>query len=334
MIHFAFLPALWLLFLPIVIYVLWPKATQLHGDALKVPFVSDIENIQKNVKRTVSYSVQGGGRFFKILPALMMWLCVVAALCRPQIIGEPKRVQNESREILLVVDISTSMNERDFVYRNKVYDRLTAVKNVVSAFVDERVEDKIGLVLFGTQAYMQVPPTYDRQALKDVLWSMDAGMAGNSTSIGDAIGVALKNMIADTSDSQNKLIVLMTDGENNDGSLSLPQAIMLAKQENIKVYTIGVGSDVKPIFGGIFSLPVDSGLDEESLKVLAQETQGTYFRAKDVDSLQKIYREIDRLEPQQNEGRYVQETKEIFYYPAFAALLFFMVLMFMARKAI
>lgn len=334
MIRFACLEVLWFLLLPFVVYVLWPRAAKMYGDALKVPFVHDIMNIKKNSKGGIGYAKNSAVKFSRLVLLVLMWICAVAALCRPQMIGEPRRIKNESREILLVVDISTSMNERDFLYKSKVYDRLTAVKNVVASFVDHRVEDKIGLVLFGTQAYMQVPPTYDRQALKEVLWNMDAGMAGNSTSIGDAIGVALKNMINDGDQNQNKVIILMTDGENNDGSLSLPQAILLAKQENIKVYTIGVGSDEKPIFGGIFSLPVDTALDEESLKILAKETQGTYFRAKDVDSLMQIYREIDKLEPEQNEGRYVQETKELFYYPALGALIFFLALIFMTRKAV
>ncbi|MCQ2735201.1 MAG: VWA domain-containing protein [Alphaproteobacteria bacterium] len=196
--------------------------------------------------------------------------------------------------------------------------------------MDKRTEDKIGLVLFGTRAYMQVPLTYDKQSLKDVLEATDAGMAGNSTSIGDAVGVALKNMPTD--DESAKVIILLTDGENNDGSISMPQAVGLAADENVKIYTIGVGSDEVSFLDGLFSMPKNSTLDEAGLKKLAQTTAGTYFRAKDVNSLQKIYEKIDELEPQTQDGRYVQETKDLFYIPTLAALFLFMLLMMIMRK--
>ncbi len=332
MINFAYPSALWFLFLPLLAYVVLPKAAQMYGEALKVPFAADIAQINAQTGRGLYAPAGRHLSFGRFLVAVLMWLCVVAALCRPQWVGEPLRAKNNGRDILLVVDISTSMNEPDFAYQGRRFDRLTAVKNVVSQFVDRRVEDKIGLVLFGTRAYMQVPLTYDRQALKNVLLATDAGMAGDSTAIGDAIGVALKNLAAEDNKPENKVIVLLTDGENNDGKLSLAQAINLAKQEKIKVYTIGVGSDEASFFGGLFRVPVNSGLDEESLQQLADETKGTYFRAKDLSSLLQVYDAIDKLEPEAQEGRFVQETRELFYYPAAAALLMFVLLMLLTRK--
>lgn len=131
---------------------------------------------------------------------------------------------------------------------------------------------------------------------------------------------------------ENKVIILLTDGENNDGSLSLPQAIALAKEEGVKIYTIGAGSDSENFFGGLFSIPVNTGLDKESLQALAEETKGNYFRAKDVNSLFQIYNEIDKLEPMTSEGRYVQEVKELYPYAVAMALILFMILVLLAKR--
>ena len=329
--HFANPQAAWLLLLPLVVYFMFPAIKKTYGDALKVPFLADIKQIQ---------SVSGQGMSFKpavfsaikIFLFALVWVLMVLALCRPQWVGKPIPVKNEGREILLVVDISNSMSEEDFQYKNKMYSRLTAVKNVIDNFIDKRTSDRIGLVLFGTQAYLQAPLTYDKQSVKEILWNADAGMAGNSTSIGDAVGVALKNLAESEGKPENKVIILLTDGENNDGSLSLPQAIALAKEEGVKIDTIGAGSDSESFFGGLFSIPVNTGLDEESLQALAAETKGNYFRAKDVNSLFQIYNEIDKLEPMTSEGRYVQEVKELYPYAAAMALILFMILMLLAKR--
>lgn len=331
MIELACPNMLWLFILPVFIYFILPAVRRMYGDSLKVPFVEDITEIKSNSKhiKLADYTSPKVS-LLKMLLLIVVWCLLVVALCRPQWVGEPRRVKNEGRDILLVVDISKSMLERDFAYQGKYYDRLTTVKSVVQEFIDKRTEDRIGLVLFGTRAYMQVPLTYDKQSIKDVLSVTEAGMAGNSTSIGDAVGVALKNLPHD--DINNKIIILLTDGENNDGSLSMLQAMDLAQQENVKVYTIGVGSDETALFGGFITMQRDSGLDEESLKKLAAVTDGFYFRAKDVSSLQKIYRRIDELEPQTSEGRIVQETKDLFYLPAFASLLLFLLVVALMRK--
>ena len=298
---------------------------------MKVPFLADIKQIQSVSGKGISFKPAVFSAI-KIFLFALVWGLMVLALCRPQWVGKPIPVKNEGREILLVVDISNSMSEEDFQYKNKMYSRLTAVKNVIDNFIDKRTSDRIGLVLFGTQAYLQAPLTYDKQSVKEILWNADAGMAGNSTSIGDAVGVALKNLAESEGKPENKVIILLTDGENNDGSLSLPQAIALAKEEGVKIYTIGAGSDNENFFGGLFSIPVNTGLDEESLQALAEETKGNYFRAKDVNSLFQIYNEIDKLEPMTSEGRYVQEVKELYPYAAAMALILFMILVLLAKR--
>lgn len=329
--HFANPQAAWLLLLPLVVYFMFPAIKKTYGDALKVPFLADIKQIQSVSGKGISFKPAVFSAI-KIFLLALVWVLMVLALCRPQWVGKPIPVKNEGREILLVVDISNSMSEEDFQYKNKMYSRLTAVKNVIDNFIDKRTSDRIGLVLFGTQAYLQAPLTYDKQSVKEILWNADAGMAGNSTSIGDAVGVALKNLAESEGKPENKVIILLTDGENNDGSLSLPQAIALAKEEGVKIYTIGAGSDSENFFGGLFSISVNTGLDEESLQALAEETKGNYFRAKDVNSLFQIYNEIDKLEPMTSEGRYVQEVKELYPYAAAMALVLFMILVLLAKR--
>lgn len=331
MIIFAYPKLFWLLILPFLAYYMLPIAGKMYGDALHVPFVTDILRINKEGKyRRKFYQKSKVQNFIRLLLLSITWALFTVALCRPQWAGEPHKIERESRDIMLVVDISTSMLEQDFAYKGRLYNRLAAVKSVVSDFADARTEDRIGLILFGTRAYQQVPLTYDRQSLKEVLYAVDAGMAGNSTSIGDAVGLALKNLSNDNK-AENKVIILLTDGQNNDGSISFPQVIKLAEEENVKIYTIGMAND-HIVLGGLFSVPVDSGLDEASLKQLAAATKGNYFRVKNVKSLYDVYNAINRLEVQKNEGNYVQDKKDLFYYPLALAMLCFMGLFLLWRK--
>lgn len=320
--------ALLLLVLPFIWRWLWPAAKGLHGDALRVPFVADLEKISIQTGSIWKMSGTSGGlsKWWWLLYVVWALLCVAAA--RPQWLGEPIRLKNESREIMLVLDISTSMLEQDFSLGNRRTSRLLAVKQTAGNFIQKRTQDRLGLILFGTRAYLQAPLTFDKQSVGEILWSMDAGMAGNSTAIGDAVGLALKTL-KDSNDPQNKVIILLTDGENNDGSLSLAQAVKLAKEEKIKIYTIGVGSEA-----GFFSsflgvnLGGSSGLDERGLKELAAAAKGSYFRAENTAALQQIYNTIDQLEPTENAERFIRETHELYYIPLLAAILLAMAVAF------
>lgn len=317
MTRFAYPLIFLLLVLPFVVRRLLPALKGLHGDALKVPFIGDLEkiSIKSGSLWTLSAGSEGLSRFFWML--YIVWFLLVCAAARPQLLGEPVRLNNESRDIMLVLDISTSMLARDFAIGNRRIDRLTAVKKTASDFVKKRANDRIGLILFGTRAYLQAPLTFDKNAVDETLWSMQAGMAGDSTSIGDALGLALKSLQNDK-DLKNKIIILLTDGENNDGSISLAQALKLAADEEIKTYTIGVGSQslfLNSLFGQAH------GIDEQGLNAIAQATKGQYFRAGSTQALQQIYNVIDQLEPTQNEDRFVRETKELYYIPLLAAIL-------------
>ena len=318
MMHFAFPWAWGLLALPFVWRMIVPAIKGLHGDALKVPFINDLEKI--SIKSGALWQMkQSNNRKEFGLPFWCLygvWVLLVMATARPQWVGEPIRLAGQSRDIMLVLDISTSMLTPDFSYHGNRIDRLSAVKKTASDFIKKRTSDRIGLILFGTKAYLQAPLTFDKASVEEILWSMDAGMAGDSTSIGDALGTALKTL-RQTPNHKNKVIVLLTDGENNDGSVSLPQAIKLAEDEGIKTYTIGVGS--RATFMGMFL--GNAGVDEQGLKAIAKATDGRYFRAESTAGLQKIYNYIDQLEGQEQQSNFVRETKELYYIPLLGAII-------------
>lgn len=319
--------ALLLLFLPFAVRRFLRPVGGLHGDALRVPFLNEISRINV-LSGSLRGRVSGEGQNREVRLLYLAWIFLCLAAARPQWLGEPVRVSNYGRDILLVTDISNSMREPDFSYGNRRIDRLTAVKLAADGFIRARANDRIGLILFGSRAYLQSPVTFDKQAVLDILWSTDAGMAGNSTAIGDAVGLALKNLRGEKASSSGKIMILLTDGENNDGSLSMPEVLKMARDENVKIYTIGVGAENRIIdsFFGI-GVPRIDGLDEESLKRLAAETKGNYFRASDTGKLQRIYQEIDRLEPVLDEEQFVQESKDLFFCPL-AAALFVILLLF------
>lgn len=323
-----------LLVLPFIMRFFAKPVKGLHGDALRVPFVQDIARINLLSGSLWSKPLNEVNRLgWRLLYVVWLFLCLAST--RPQWVGEPIRVSNYGRNILLVTDISNSMLEPDFSYANQRIDRLTAVKIAADNFIKQRPNDRIGLVLFGTLAYLQAPATYDKQAVLDILWSTDAGMAGRSTAIGDAIGIALKSLRADKKSSGPKILILLTDGENNDGSLSVPEVLKLAQDENVKIYTIGVGAEERVInsFLGI-KVKQSGGLDEQSLRQLAEQTKGNYFRASDTKKLLQIYQEIDKLEPDSDDEQFIQESKDLFYYPLIMALVLALLLLFLHRRTI
>jgi len=330
MTQFLYPQMFWLLLLPLLIYWGLSRIDDTYGEAIAIPFLEDLKNIKYKAEHSkiilINHRIVIS---LKLLYLFLIWGLLVIAAARPQYVGEPYHLKSENRDIMLVVDISNSMQQPDFSTRTRRIDRMTAVKHVVSQFIGKRTEDRVGLVLFGTLAYLQSPLTFDKSAVQEILLNTDAGMAGNSTSIGDALGIALKNL-REEKQKNNKVIILLTDGENNDGSLSMAQAIDLAEKEGIKIYTIGVGGDIS-FMSSLFSLRGNE-LDEKSLKALAEKTKGNYFRAKDLASLNEIYKRIDELEPQNDESSVVQEVNELFYLPLLIAFICLTILLFLPRR--
>ena len=330
MISFACPLAFFLFFLPLIIYYLPPiKGT--HGDALRVPFIDDLKRISFVSGGIWGDREQKGTKVLNLFFMIAIWSMLILAAARPQLVGEPKRLPGEGRDILLVVDISTSMLEPDFVYQGQRINRLSAVKAVVNDFIQKRQEDRLGLMLFGTRAYLQAPITYDKKSVGEILWNTDAGMAGDSTSIGDALGLALKTL-KDDKEKEKKIIILLTDGENNDGSISMAQILKLASEEGIKIYTIGVGAP-QAFFNSFFGVKMMAGgLDETSLKNLASITKGNYFRAESTEDLVRIYQTIDKLETSPQQENYIVDIKELYYWFLLLAMVMSICFFFFQRR--
>ena len=232
----------------------------------------------------------------------LCWLCTLLALSRPQWVGDPVPLPTSGRDLLLAVDISPSMRQRDMRIGGQIVNRLVAVKSVVGEFVAQREGDRLGLILFGEQAYLQTPLTFDRKTLQTLLYEAQLGFAGsNGTAIGDAIGLAVKRL-QDRSEN-HRVVILLTDGANNSGALEPIKAAQLASRAKVKIYTIGVGARGA------------SGLDEQTLSEVAKITGGQFFRARNPAELDAIYQELNRLEPVDQEAETIRPTISLYHWP-------------------
>ncbi|NLH47673.1 MAG: VWA domain-containing protein [Myxococcales bacterium] len=238
------------------------------------------------------------------LPLLLRILAIAVlafAVARPMAAKVTERIKSEGIDILLVLDVSESMRALDF----KPDDRITVAKRVTAKFIEGRVGDRLGLVLFGTEAVTQCPLTVDHEVLVQLVEQAQSGMLGDSTAIGMALATAV-NRLRDAP-GKSRVIVLLTDGNNNAGKIDPITAARLAKSLNMKIYTVGVGirgRSVIPIrdaFGRQRLVPIDDQLDEEALQQIARTGNGKYFRATDAEGLGHIFDEIDRMEKTQVE---------------------------------
>ncbi len=251
-----------------------------------------------------------------VLRCLALALCVMA-LARPQSGMKSTEITTEGVDIMLCLDTSGSMQALDFKYKGKRTDRLDVVRRVVGEFIQARKNDRIGMVVFGEEAFTQCPLTLDYGVLLSLLDSVKIGMAGDSTAVGSALGICVKRL-KDLA-SKSKVIILLTDGRNNAGSMNPATAAEIAKTLGIRVYTIGVGTEgeapflVDSFFGKQYIYRrVD--LDEETLMQIADITGGTYFRATDTESLKDIYRRIDEMEKTEVKIKEYMEYEELFPY--------------------
>ncbi len=250
---------------------------------------------------------------------------MILALARPQWGTRRESLRTEGVNIVLAVDLSESMAALDFRRGGKIVNRLEAVKGVVRDFIAKRRGDRIGMVVFGTNAYTQLPLTRDYAAIASILERLEIGAAGEATAVGDAIGISLKRL-ADI-ESRSNLIILLTDGQSNAGELAPTVVAEVAAQQGVKIYTIGVGTRGKapflihdPVFGDRYvHQRVD--IDEETLKAVAEQTGGMYFRAEDTEGLAEIYNTIDRMEKTEVEMEVYAEYREVYPHLLAPALL-------------
>ncbi len=313
----------WLLLslpLPILLRWLLPAQITEQQAALKVPFMDDFSSVSS---RTISQKKQ-----WPLMLASLMWVLLVLACGRPQWLGEPIEQTVSGRDLMLAVDVSGSMDEQDFVIEGKAVDRLTATKIVASDFMTRRTGDRIGLILFGTTAHLQTPLTFDRKTVVTLLNEVFIGITDDkpATSIGDAIGLAVKQLKDDKASS--RVLILLTDGANTAGAITPMQAAEIAATHGLKIYTIGIGADVmtvRSLFGNRKINP-SRDLDENTLKAIAKKTDGQYFRARNKEELAQIYQLLDQLEPVEKDKQYYRPMKELFIWPLGASLVLLAVL--------
>jgi len=254
-------------------------------------------------------------------PLTLMWLCLVVAAARPMWIGEPQSIPQQGREMMLAVDLSGSMQAEDMQINNRMVDRLSLVKTVVADFIQQRKGDRVGLIFFADNAYLQAPLTFDLKTVSSYMQQAVLGLVGEQTAIGEGIGLALKRF--DAADNPQKVLILLTDGQNTAGEVKPLDAAKFAQEQGVKIYTIGVGADAyyqRTLFGNQKVDP-SRDLDETTLKTIAAQTGGQYFRARDADSLTAIYAELDKLEPVEQAQQQFRPQTDLFHWPLAIALL-------------
>ncbi len=303
MIEFEWLWIFFLLPLPLLARSVLPRIKEIQQAALRVPFLEDFSEQSSTRQAKTQRSVF-------LLCISIIWLLLVLAAARPQWIGETVDLPLSGRDLMLAVDLSTSMREQDFFYSNRRISRMDATKIVAGDFIERRKGDRIGLILFGERAYTQTPLTFDLKTVKTLLYEAVTGLAGRSTAIGDAIGLAVKRLQANP-DNQ-RVLILITDGVNTAGELDPVTASELAQKTGLKIYTIGVGNE--DFYGR-------SPMDEKSLKHIAAKTGGQYFRARNTAQLEEIYALLDQLEPLEQDTQSFRPTRALFYWPLGLALL-------------
>jgi Ca-activated chloride channel family protein len=244
--------------------------------------------------------------------APIVWGLLVCALARPVWVEPPIQKIESARDILLAIDLSQSMEAKDFRDPSGArIDRLTAVKRVVDDFITRRKGDRIGLVVFGGAAYPQAPFTMDHEAVREILNEVQIGMAGPQTMIGDAIGLGIK--MFDKSKAKDKVVILLTDGNDTGSRMPPPKAAEIAEQRGITIHTIGIGD---PRASG------EEKVDLDALKKISTLTNGRFFRGEDREQLEGIYRTLDQITPQNFDSLSYRPKRPLFQWPlATAALL-------------
>ena len=299
--------------LPLLVYLTLPARAQQQQAALRVPIIEDFQLGGVQADEVKSYRWR---QFF----SLLAWLLLVFAASRPQWLGESIAIPISGRDLMLAVDLSDSMRTADFKLEGKQVNRLQATKQVASQFIERRRGDRLGLILFGTQAYLQTPLTFDSKTVNRLLQESAIGLAGERTAIGDAIGLAIKRL--DLESNNSRVLVLMTDGANTAGEVTPLKAAQLAASRGLKIYTIGIGADeqIESTWFGLRRTNPSAQLDEKTLRAIASLSGGRYFRARDTQELAKIYDLLDELEPLPRDTQSLRPVKALFIWPLIFAL--------------
>lgn len=302
---FVLLPLPWL-----VARVLKPAQAQ-ESAALRLPIALDGLGLASGANPV--------SRWTRVA-AWLGWALLLLAAARPQWVGEAIDVPRSGRDLLLAVDASGSMDTPDMQIGGQAVSRYGAVKAIAGDFIRRRAGDRVGLVVFGSQAYLLTPLTFDRDTVLKQLSESVVGLPGRETAIGDAVGLAVKRL-RERPENQ-RVLILLTDGVNDAGELDPQKATQLAVAEKVKIYAIGIGAEAMRVNDGFFGSRVvnpSADLDARLLTEMAQKTGGRFFRARDTGELAQIYREIDTLEPGADKDQRFRPIDELFYWPLSAA---------------
>lgn len=304
----------WLLLalpLPLLVYYFVPAQQQSSSQVFAPSLMMLAEQKKQGVQKPslIMYGLMA-----------LAWFCLVLACTRPIFVGEPKAITETDRNMMLAVDISGSMAEEDMAVQGRLINRLQAVKVVLTDFIAQRKGDRLGLILFGSKAYIQTPLTFDLTTLEQLLNEAALGLAGKQTAIGDAIGLGVKRL--QSLPESNRVLILLTDGQNTAGEIEPLQAAKLAAQAGVKIYTVGIGADelIKQGFFGPRRVNPSRDLDEPTLIEIAKSTGGDYFRARNLEELDRIYALLDNLEEIEVQQQMIRPEKSLFHYPLGLAL--------------
>jgi Ca-activated chloride channel family protein len=297
-----------LLLLPLPAIMLLLPAYKESRDSVKVPFFDKLVNLSEERPKTGAMVLQRN-TIQRVLVAFM-WIALVVAATKPQWIGQPIEQQKSGRDLMIAVDLSGSMQAVDFKLPDgRAVDRLEAVKYLLADFAQERSSDRLGLVVFGSAAYLQTPFTDDHQVWSKLLQETEIGMAGQSTVFGDAIGLAIKLFLENPSD--NRVLIILTDG-NDTGSVVPPvDAARVAAAHDIRIYTIAIGD---PTTVG------EEALDLQTIERVSEVTGGQSFEALDQEQLNDAYHAIGELEPELYETLSFRPKRSLHFVPIAAAL--------------
>ena len=300
-----------LLPLPLLIRLLLPASDKNQDQPLHVPFLDDFNSVPHNS------SFINKNKWLSVLAAIA-WCCLILAAARPQWLGERVDIPVSGRDLMMAVELSGSMAAKDFDINGQTINRLQAVKLVAGEFIKQREGDRIGLILFGQQAYLQTPLTFDTKTVNTMLQESLIGIAGKMTAIGDAIGLAIKRLSGKSAEKQ--VLILLTDGENTAGEVPPIKAAQLAAKEDLKIYTIGIGAASREVGSFFFKQTIQNNeIDEKTLTEIAELTGGQYFRAHNTEELNKIYSLIDELEPVERETQSFRPVMSLYIWPLMAA---------------
>jgi Ca-activated chloride channel homolog len=286
-----------------------------NSAALKVPASSPFAELAGSAKADSRLS-------WRAAVLWAVWILAVVAAARPEFVGDALALPISGRDLLMAVDLSGSMEEQDFRLGDKWVDRLTATKAVATDFIANRIGDRLGLILFGREAYLQTPLTFDRKTIQTLLDESAIGLAGKETAIGDAIGLSIKTLEDAGVEEGRRVLILLTDGANTAGEVDPLKAAELAAQRSVIIYTIGIGADAMTVRGlfGLRQINPSADLDEQTLTAIATMTGGRYFRARNTEELAEIYTVLDELEPAESDEAGFRPVKELFYWPLGLAL--------------